>query len=44
MLGECDSIRSLLNQLDKVAPTHTNVLIEGEFGTGKELVARKSIS
>ena len=41
MLGECDSIRSLLNQLDKVAPTHANVLIEGESGTGKELVARK---
>ena len=41
MLGECDSIRSLLTQLDKVAPTHTNVLIEGESGTGKELVARK---
>ena len=41
MLGECDSIRSLCVQLDKVAPTHTNVLIEGESGTGKELVARK---
>jgi len=41
MLGECGSIRSLLDQLDKVAPTHTNVLIEGESGTGKELVARK---
>jgi len=41
MLGESDSIRSLLNQMDKVAPTHTNDLIEGESGTGKELVARK---
>ena len=41
MLGECGSIRSLSDQLDKVAPTHTNVLIEGESGTGKELVARK---
>ena len=41
MLGECSSIRSLSDQLDKVAPTHTNVLIEGESGTGKELVARE---
>jgi two-component system response regulator HydG len=41
MLGECGSIRSLSDQLDKVAPTHTNILIEGESGTGKELVARK---
>jgi len=41
MLGECSSIRSLSDQLDKVALTHTNVLIEGESGTGKELVARE---
>ena len=41
IMGECRSIRSLSNQLDKVSPTHTNVLIEGESGTGKELVARK---
>ena len=41
MLGECSSIRSLSDQLDKIAPTHTNVLIEGESGTGKELVAKE---
>lgn len=41
MLGECGSIHALSVQLGKVAPTHTNVLIEGESGTGKELVARK---
>jgi len=41
MLGESVLIRSLSDQLNKVAPTHTNVLIEGESGTGKELVARK---
>ena len=41
MLGECGLIRSISEQLKKVAPTHTNVLIDGESGTGKELVARK---
>ena len=41
MLGKCSSIKSLTNQLNKVAPTRTNILIEGESGTGKELVARK---
>lgn len=41
MLGNCATIQALSKQLDKVAPTDTNVLIEGESGTGKELVARK---
>lgn len=41
MLGKCRAISDLTNQLDKVAPTDTNVLIEGESGTGKELVARR---
>ena len=41
MLGNCGVIKSLNTQLDRVAPTDTNVLIEGESGTGKELVARK---
>ena len=42
MVGECVSIRSLSHQVGKVAPTHTNLLVEGESGTGKELVARKT--
>ena len=41
MLGDCARIKALNTQLDRVAPTDTNVLIEGESGTGKELVARK---
>jgi two-component system response regulator HydG len=41
MIGHCSLISALSSQLDKVAPTDTNVLIEGESGTGKELVARK---
>ena len=41
MLGRCREIVSVSSQIDKVAPTSTNVLISGESGTGKELVARK---
>jgi len=41
MLGVCDAISALSRQIEKVAPTDTNVLVEGESGTGKELVARK---
>ena len=41
MLGQCDEMVSVSSQIDKVAPTDTNVLIAGESGTGKELVARK---
>ncbi|MBL6691166.1 MAG: sigma-54-dependent Fis family transcriptional regulator [Pseudomonadales bacterium] len=41
MLGHCPDILSVSSQIDKVAPTNTNVLISGESGTGKELVARK---
>ncbi len=41
MFGHCTDIVSVSSQIDKVAPTSTNVLIAGESGTGKELVARK---
>jgi DNA-binding NtrC family response regulator len=41
MLGQCSTISAIIKQLEKVAPTDTNVLINGESGTGKELVARK---
>src|SRR6185503_4163591 len=40
IVGKSYAIRSLTNQIEKVAPTPARVLISGENGTGKELVAR----
>ncbi len=40
IVGSSDSIRHVLGQVSKVAPTDSTVLISGETGTGKELVAR----
>ncbi len=41
LIGESPSIKRVLEQADKVAGTDANVLILGENGTGKELVARE---
>ncbi|HUS65916.1 MAG TPA: sigma-54 dependent transcriptional regulator, partial [Kofleriaceae bacterium] len=40
IVGRSYVIRALLDQIDKVAGTPARVLITGENGTGKELVAR----
>jgi len=40
ILGNSDAINKVFNIIDKVAQTDANVLILGENGTGKELVAR----
>ncbi|HEX9297007.1 MAG TPA: sigma 54-interacting transcriptional regulator [Polyangiaceae bacterium] len=39
ILGNSQPMLTLLSQLDKVAETRVTVLIEGETGTGKELIA-----
>ena len=39
-IGESPAMREVLRSIRKVAPTDANVLITGENGTGKELVAR----
>src|SRR6266481_5964024 len=40
IVGSSDAIRQVLEQVAKVAPTNSTVLISGETGTGKELLAR----
>jgi two-component system, NtrC family, nitrogen regulation response regulator NtrX len=40
LIGESNPIRELRKQIEVTAPTHGRVLIFGENGTGKELVAR----
>lgn len=39
IIGESDEIKNLFKIIDKVALTDANVLISGENGTGKELIA-----
>ena len=40
MIGESQSISDVKEIINKIAPTNSRVLITGENGTGKELVAR----
>lgn len=40
ILGRSKAIQDILSLIDKVAPLDTRILITGENGTGKELVAR----
>lgn len=41
MIGQSTAIASLINMVDKIAPTRVSVLIQGESGTGKELIAQR---
>src|SRR5271167_1363136 len=40
IVGRRGGLRSILAQVEAVAPTHATVLIAGETGTGKEVIAR----
>lgn len=40
IIGESQNIKTVLRSIEQVAPTDSTVLIRGDTGTGKELIAR----
>src|ERR1700691_2625745 len=40
IIGNSPALERVLEQVERVAPTGSTVLVEGETGTGKELIAR----
>ena len=41
MVGDAPALKEVRELIDRVGPTAARVLITGENGTGKELVARR---
>ena len=41
MIGSCDGMREVFKKIERIAPIDIPVLIQGETGTGKELVAKE---
>jgi formate hydrogenlyase transcriptional activator len=40
VIGKSPALQAMLEQVERVAPTNATVLIQGETGTGKELIAQ----
>jgi len=40
IIGKSGEMKSVIDQIEKIAPTDANILIYGENGTGKEVIAR----
>src|SRR5207245_707060 len=40
IIGNSPALEAVLERVERVAPTDSTVLVQGETGTGKELIAR----